>query len=80
MSHEVDDLYGACRYERDETAGAIGQECWPQSFLPRRRGRQRYLDINECQLACIKRAIASLNRGEGVPHGQGSGRFLGRRE
>jgi predicted transcriptional regulator len=27
-----------------------------------------YLDVNEWQVAGIKRAIASLNRGEGVPH------------
>jgi RHH-type rel operon transcriptional repressor/antitoxin RelB len=29
-----------------------------------------YLDINEWQVSGIKRAIASLDRGEGVPHGQ----------
>lgn len=29
-----------------------------------------YLDINEWQVAGIKRAIASLDRGEGVPHGR----------
>lgn len=27
-----------------------------------------YLDVNEWQVAGIKRAIASLDRGEGVPH------------
>lgn len=27
-----------------------------------------YLDINEWQVAGIKRAIASLDRGEGIPH------------
>jgi RHH-type transcriptional regulator, rel operon repressor / antitoxin RelB len=27
-----------------------------------------YLEINEWQVAGIKRAIASLDRGEGVPH------------
>ena len=27
-----------------------------------------YLDVNEWQVARIKRAIASLDRGEGVPH------------
>ena len=27
-----------------------------------------YLDINEWQVAGIKRAMASLDRGEGVPH------------
>ena len=38
-----------------------------------------YLDVNEWQVGGIKRAIASLDRGEGVPHeiGQGLGRFLG---
>jgi predicted transcriptional regulator len=29
-----------------------------------------YLDLNEWQVAGIKRAIASLDRGEGVPHEQ----------
>jgi len=29
-----------------------------------------YLDANEWQVAGIKRAIASLDRGEGVPHRQ----------
>ena len=29
-----------------------------------------YLDINEWQVAGIKRAIASLDRGEGGPHGR----------
>jgi predicted transcriptional regulator len=29
-----------------------------------------YLDVNEWQVAGIKRAIASLDRGEGVPHQQ----------
>jgi predicted transcriptional regulator len=29
-----------------------------------------YLQINEWQVAGIKRAIASLDRGEGVPHEQ----------
>jgi len=29
-----------------------------------------YLDINEWQVAGIKQAIASFDRGEGVPHGQ----------
>jgi len=27
-----------------------------------------YLDVNEWQVAGIKRAIASLDRGDGVPH------------
>ncbi len=27
-----------------------------------------YLDVNEWQVAGIRRAIASLDRGEGVPH------------
>jgi RHH-type transcriptional regulator, rel operon repressor / antitoxin RelB len=27
-----------------------------------------YLDVNEWQVAGIKRAIASLDRGEGIPH------------
>lgn len=29
-----------------------------------------YLDVNEWQVAGIKRAAASLDRGEGVPHGE----------
>ena len=29
---------------------------------------KEYLDINECQVAGIKQAIASLDRGEGVSH------------
>jgi len=29
-----------------------------------------YLDVNEWQVAGVKRAIASLDRGEGVPHQQ----------
>ena len=29
-----------------------------------------YLEINEWQVAGIKRAIASLDRGEGIPHDQ----------
>jgi RHH-type rel operon transcriptional repressor/antitoxin RelB len=29
-----------------------------------------YLDVNEWQVAGIKRAMASLDRGEGVPHEQ----------
>ena len=29
-----------------------------------------YLDVNEWQVAGIKKAIASLDRGEGVPHEQ----------
>jgi RHH-type rel operon transcriptional repressor/antitoxin RelB len=29
-----------------------------------------YLDVNEWQVAGIKQAIASLDRGEGVPHEQ----------
>jgi RHH-type rel operon transcriptional repressor/antitoxin RelB len=29
-----------------------------------------YLDINEWQVAGIKRTVASLDRGEGVPHEQ----------
>ena len=29
-----------------------------------------YLDVNEWQVAGIKKAIASLDRGEGVPHDQ----------
>jgi RHH-type rel operon transcriptional repressor/antitoxin RelB len=29
-----------------------------------------YLDVNEWQVAGIKRAIPSLDRGEGVPHEQ----------
>jgi len=29
-----------------------------------------YLDINEWQVAGIKQAIASFDRGEGAPHGQ----------
>ena len=29
-----------------------------------------YLDVNEWQVAGIKRAIASLDRGEGIPHDQ----------
>jgi RHH-type transcriptional regulator, rel operon repressor / antitoxin RelB len=29
-----------------------------------------YLDVNEWQVAGIKQAIASLERGEGVPHDQ----------
>jgi RHH-type rel operon transcriptional repressor/antitoxin RelB len=27
-----------------------------------------YLDLNECQVAGIQKALASLDRGEGVPH------------
>lgn len=27
-----------------------------------------YLDLNECQVAGIQKAVASLGRGEGVPH------------
>jgi RHH-type transcriptional regulator, rel operon repressor / antitoxin RelB len=27
-----------------------------------------YLDVNECQVAGIRRAIASLDRGEGIAH------------
>jgi RHH-type transcriptional regulator, rel operon repressor / antitoxin RelB len=29
-----------------------------------------YLDLNEWQVAGVKQAIASLHRGEGVPHGR----------
>jgi predicted transcriptional regulator len=29
-----------------------------------------YLDVNEWQVAGIKKAIASLDRGDGVPHAQ----------
>ena len=29
-----------------------------------------YLEINEWQVAGIKRAVASLDRGEGIPHDQ----------
>ena len=29
-----------------------------------------YLDANEWQVAGVKRAIASLDRGEGIPHNQ----------
>jgi RHH-type transcriptional regulator, rel operon repressor / antitoxin RelB len=29
-----------------------------------------YLELNEWQVAGIKRAIASLDRGEGIPHDQ----------
>jgi RHH-type transcriptional regulator, rel operon repressor / antitoxin RelB len=29
-----------------------------------------YLDVNEWQVAGIRKAIASLDRGEGVPHDQ----------
>jgi predicted transcriptional regulator len=29
-----------------------------------------YLDVNEWQVAGIKKAMASLDRGEGVPHGE----------
>jgi predicted transcriptional regulator len=29
---------------------------------------QEYVDVNEWQVAAIKRAIASLDRGEGVSH------------
>jgi len=29
-----------------------------------------YLDVNEWQVAGVKRAIASLDRGEGLPHDQ----------
>ena len=41
-----------------------------------------YLEINEWQVAGIKHAMASLDRGEGIPHelGQGLGRFLGQCE
>lgn len=28
-----------------------------------------YLDVNEWQIAGVKQAVASLDRGEGVPHG-----------
>jgi len=30
-----------------------------------------YLDVNEWQVAAIKRAIQSMDRGEGVPHERG---------
>jgi len=46
--------------------------------LAKRTGRRRshlaaeaineYLDVNEWQIAGIKQAIASLERGEGIPH------------
>jgi len=46
--------------------------------LAKRTGRSRsylaaaaineYLDVNEWQIAAIKQAIASLDRGEGIPH------------
>jgi predicted transcriptional regulator len=29
-----------------------------------------YLDVNEWQIAGIKQAIASMDRGEGIPHAQ----------
>ena len=29
-----------------------------------------YLDVNDCQVAGIKRAIDSMDRGEGIPHGR----------
>jgi RHH-type transcriptional regulator, rel operon repressor / antitoxin RelB len=48
--------------------------------LAKNKGRSRsflaaeaineYLDVNEWQVAGIKQAIASLDRGEGVPHAQ----------
>lgn len=30
----------------------------------------QYLDVNEWQVAAVKQAIASFDRGEGVPHQQ----------
>jgi RHH-type transcriptional regulator, rel operon repressor / antitoxin RelB len=38
-----------------------------RSFLAAEAVRQ-YLEINEWQVAGIKRAIASLDHGEGIPH------------
>jgi RHH-type rel operon transcriptional repressor/antitoxin RelB len=40
-----------------------------QSFLAA-EALSEYLDVNEWQVAGIRKAMASLDRGEGVPHDQ----------
>jgi predicted transcriptional regulator len=67
-SHALNDLHGAGQLRRQKAAGAIGQEHGPQPFVPRAEAINEYLDVNEWQVAGIKRAIASLDRGEGVQH------------
>jgi hypothetical protein len=40
------------------------------AIVRKRTQGSKYLDVNECQVTGIERAIASLDRGEAVPHGQ----------
>jgi hypothetical protein len=66
--HKVNDIYRASRDWREDTAGAIGQEYRPQPFFfLAAEAINEYLEINEWQVAGIKRAIASLDRSEEIP-------------
>jgi RHH-type transcriptional regulator, rel operon repressor / antitoxin RelB len=69
VNHEVDNLYGARRYKSEETERLAKNTGRSRSFLAA-EAINEYLEVNEWQVAGIKRAIASLDRGEGISHDQ----------
>jgi RHH-type transcriptional regulator, rel operon repressor / antitoxin RelB len=56
----------AAKKRLEKLANSTGRS---RSFLAA-EAISEYLDVNEWQVAGIKRAITSLDRGEGVPHEQ----------
>jgi predicted transcriptional regulator len=69
VNREVDNLYGARRYKSEETERLAKNTGRSRSFLAA-EAINEYLEVNEWQVAGIKCAIASFDRGEGIPNDQ----------
>jgi predicted transcriptional regulator len=55
-----------CNCPLEKLAKSTGRS---RSFLAA-EALSEYLDVNEWQVAGVKKAIAALDRGEGIPHEQ----------
>jgi RHH-type rel operon transcriptional repressor/antitoxin RelB len=64
----LDNLHRTGRSGRQEAAGKMAKSTGRSRSFLAVEAINEYLDINEWQVAGVKRAIASLDRGAGVPH------------
>lgn len=70
IPHEIDNLHRARRSGRKKRLERLAKNTGRSRSFLAAEAINEYLEINEWQVAGIKRAIASLDRGEGIPHDQ----------
>jgi len=66
--HAIDNVHRARRNRGQETPGKLAKSTGRSRSFLAAEALDQYLDVNEWQVAGVKQAMTSLDRGEGVTH------------